>query len=72
MLAALDDPTCQGLTRDIDAVASEHFFETMEWQAVQYLVVNNIASTLGLAMLFSIIWAGLSAVTGADPQSRHP
>ncbi|MNF18287.1 hypothetical protein D3C80_2222850 [compost metagenome] len=34
VLAALDDPTCQGLTRDIDAVASEHFFKTMKRQAV--------------------------------------
>ncbi len=33
-----------------------------------YLVVNSIASTLGLARLFSINCAGLSAVTGAASQ----
>lgn len=31
-----------------------------------------MASTLGLAILFSIIWTGLSDVTGADSQSRQP
>ena len=34
-----------------------------------YLVVSSIASTLGLARLFSISWAGLSAVTGAVSQA---
>lgn len=34
-----------------------------------YLVVSSIASTLGLARLFSISCAGLSAVTGAASQA---
>ena len=34
-----------------------------------YLVVSSIANTLGLARLFSISWAGLSAVTGAASQA---
>ena len=71
MFAALDHPARQGLAWNIDAVAAQHFFEQCRGRLSTYLVVSNIANTLGLVMLFSINYACLSAVTGAVSQSRQ-
>ncbi|MGF6329977.1 hypothetical protein ABH909_002855 [Pseudomonas sp. BS3782 TE3695] len=52
MFAALDHPARQGLAWDIDTVAAHTFSKRCSGRPSTYLVVSNIANTLGLAMLF--------------------
>ena len=60
--------------RHTQNLAEQNTFQTgaSKHDSTAYLVVSSMASTLGLAMLFSINWAGLSAVTGALSQPRQP
>ena len=54
MLTALDKPASQGLARDINAVATQHFFKAVQRQTVYVFGGQHIARMLELAMLFSI------------------